>query len=280
MNVCAVLLLLGVSLTENIKVRASSVELFRDHFAGEQLNREKWNAADRRSAVNEELEYYSPANLQVANGSLALVAKQERRGGANYTSGRVDTKGLFDFTYGNVEIRAKLPKGKGLWASLWLEHYQCAAAVPCTQWPPAISILDFRGDQTHTIPATLYYKDAADHVQSSGKVLNAADDLSDDFHVYRLQWSPNKLAWSVDGQPAFFVIDDPQKIPAQRLQLVMNVAVGGMFPGSPDDTTEFPAAMLVDYVKVTREDSSSAGHTIRNSFIFAWICVFILTKVV
>ncbi|XP_055354012.1 fibroblast growth factor receptor 4-like [Paramacrobiotus metropolitanus] len=225
-------------------------EVFRDDFDGPTLNASRWNVADVKSQVNAELQYYRPDNVRVSNGTLRLISRMEEFGGCQYTSGRVDTAGKYSFLYGEIEWRARIPAGKGIWPALWMEHPLCPAALPCpNHWPPAVSVIDIKGDATDTVYTTVFY------VSNGGPVLNAAtstnlsQDLSRDFHIYKLIWTAEALLWFVDGKLIFSVVG-AEKVPTVALQVVMNVAVGGNFPGSPDNTTRFPTEFLIDYVVV------------------------------
>ncbi|XP_055344538.1 vascular endothelial growth factor receptor 3-like [Paramacrobiotus metropolitanus] len=224
-------------------------EVFHDDFVGIKLNTSRWNAADTKSYVNEELEYYRPDNVRVSNGSLRLVSRREEFGGCRYTSGRVDTAGKFSFLRGEVEWRARIPAGRGVWSVLWLEHPLCAPAVQChDHWPPAITVMDVRGDEPNIVATTVFYWNGT-QVLWPGKPTDMKQNLSKDFHLYKLIWTEEALLWFVDGVLVFTVVG-AEKVPTEALQVVMNVAIGGTFPGSPDNNTPFPTEFLIDYVVV------------------------------
>ncbi|XP_055328805.1 fibroblast growth factor receptor 3-like [Paramacrobiotus metropolitanus] len=180
---------------------------------------------------------------------------------ANYTSGRVDTGKAFNFLYGEIEWRAKVPKGKGVWTALWLSHFECPAATVCSHWPPAVSVIDARGDQTYNIYTSDYYTLKNDQgqptTQSASNTYSSPMDITEDYHLYKLLWTKEKMVWYFDNQEIFSVSERAQ-IPTDKMQIVMNVAVGGMFPGPPADTTIFPTRFFIDWVVVRQTPSMIA----------------------
>ncbi|GAB4254824.1 MAG: hypothetical protein Kow00109_30080 [Acidobacteriota bacterium] len=206
---------------------------------------------------NAELEYYTdrPENARVEGGSLHIVARKESFGGRQYTSARLRTKNKGDWTYGRFEIRAKLPKGKGIWPALWM--------LPTDEvyggWPHSgeIDIMELVGHEPNRVHGTLHYSSqTGSHVFTGMSYRLPSGDFSDDFHVFALEWEPGEMRWYVDGK--LFLVQTywstraaPYPAPFdQRFHLLMNLAVGGNWPGSPDATTVFPQEMVIDYVRV------------------------------
>jgi beta-glucanase (GH16 family) len=194
---------------------------------------------------NNEKQYYRSENAVVEGGSLKITAKAESFGGEDYTSARLKTEGLYDFTYGKVEIRAKLATGSGTWPALWAlgANYQTNAWPACGE----IDIMEHVGnDQDHVLGTVHYPGHSGGEGISGGTTVTGA---STDFHVYTLVWSPTKITWLVDGT-AFHTFNNTAATPFNAdFFLIMNVAMGGnlggvIAPGFVSSTME------VDYVKV------------------------------
>lgn len=262
--------------------------VWNDEFDGTQLDRSKWDhdlgtgfwAYDAHVWVpgwgNRELQYYTrePENVFVKDGLLHLRAVKEAREGAGYTSGRLSTRkrdggDLFSKIYGRFEFRAKLPLGQGLWPALWLLPRDSKYGG----WPASgeIDVMEARGQAPTKVQGTAHFdRRFAANAVASQKIFEFPQGQSiADFHVYALEWEPGVLRWLVDGQvfrtqtfwwSASKLPGDPKTAgevlnpwPApfdQPFYLIMNLAVGGNFLGNPDQTTPFPAEMLVDYVRV------------------------------
>ncbi len=213
---------------------------------------------------NQELETYtdraSNASLN-GEGSLAIRALREAFTGADgisreYTSARLKTQGKLEQAYGRFEARLKIPRGQGLWPAFWM----LGADIPVAGWPRCgeIDVMENIGREPSTVHGTVHGPG-----YSGGNGIGAAFTLSgaarfaDDFHVFAVEWEPAAIRWYVDG--TLYQTRTPADLPAgQRWAfdhpffLLLNVAVGGSWPGNPDATTVFPQTMLVDYVRVYR----------------------------
>lgn len=204
---------------------------------------------------NNELEYYTDrlANCYQDNGSLVIRAQQEDYMGKQYTSARLVSKNKADFTYGRFEIRAKLPYGQGIWPAIW--------ALPTGNayggWPASgeLDIMEYLGQNPYKIYGTAHWGNP--YQMSGGNYTSTTGRFSDDFHVFAMEWEPEQIRWYVDGVQYHFL--DMNKPFDQPFHLLLNVAVGGNWPGSPDYTTGFPQAMTVDYVRVYQR---SAGESL------------------
>jgi beta-glucanase (GH16 family) len=200
-------------------ITSPDYEIFRDDFSLSHLNSNKWNAANEASELNDELEYYRPENVFIENDQLHLQAQHQEYGDYNYTSGRVDTKDKFDFLYGEVEWRARVAKGKGLWSALWLLPVQCQAAVACEQSPPAVSMIDVRGDRLRESVLTVFWRrHRTEDVRSADRTITHPVDMSLDFHLYKLVWLPTSLTWFIDGKEVFNVTGR-RRVPSVRMQV-------------------------------------------------------------
>ncbi|XP_055354078.1 beta-glucanase-like [Paramacrobiotus metropolitanus] len=226
-------------------VNQAAKGLFQDDFGLSRLDTTKWNAANGRSEVDGELQVYSADNIQLEKGNLLLVAKRESSGSANYTSALVDTRGILEFLYGEVEIVAKMPKGKGVRASIALLPEKCTSAVACPEnLPPAVTLLNYRGDQVSASQGMVVFENnAGNGTLFSATTYHGAADLSADFHNYKLRWTRERLTWWLDGTE-FLAVNESAKIPRAALHIVMRVAVGGGFAGAPDGNVTFPTGYV------------------------------------
>jgi beta-glucanase (GH16 family) len=210
---------------------------------------------------NNELETYTDRtqNAYIQDGKLAIQAIEEPFTGADgiarrYTSGRLKTLGLFQHACGRVEARIKLPYGQGMWPAFWM----MGANIASVGWPRCgeIDIMENLGSEPSIVHGTVHgpgYSGA--HSISGLYTLPNGQRFADDFHVFRVDWEMNTLRFYVDDQPyktitkadlptgATWVFDHP-------FYILLNVAVGGDWPGSPGASAVFPQTMLVDYVRV------------------------------
>ena len=252
--------------------------VWRDEFDGDELDAAKWspNIWPARK-VNDEDQAYTvrEKNLRVEDGMLVIEAHREDYEGASYTSGRVHSAGKGDFLYGRFEVRAKLPSGQGTWPAIWMlpsdpyrystsceegEDWQGSAS--CDAWPNSgeIDIMEHVGYQMNHVHGTVhneaYYWIKWE--QRKGRIL--LDGVDEDFHVYSLEWSPERIDIFVDDAHYFTYINEGTGWNAwpydHAFHLILNIAVGGFWgrAGGPIDDTIFPQRMLVDYVRVYRRD--------------------------
>ena len=201
---------------------------------------------------NVELEYYTDRteNARVENGMLVIEALQEKYEGLNYTSARLNSRGLQEFTYGRIEARLKLPYGQGIWPAFWMLGSNAS-------WPLGgeIDIMEFIGKTPDTIYQTVHGPGYSGGKNVGSHIALTVDSLKNDFHVYAIEWQENEIRWFIDGMEVFKVT--PAQIPAgtqwvydHNFFIILNLAVGGGWPGFPDSTTVFPQQLLVDYVRV------------------------------
>jgi beta-glucanase (GH16 family) len=195
---------------------------------------------------NQEQQYYRAENAVVSGGSLKITAKKENFGGFQYTSARMQSHNKFDFTYGRVEIKAKLTSGGGTWPALWMlgSNYQTTAWPACGE----IDMMEYVGNQPTTIHGTLHYPGNSGGNANSGTTTLATPT---DWHVYTLVWSPESITWSIDGGPAYKTFINGAQHPYFNWDyfLIFNVAMGGTFGGNIDPAF-VQSAMEVDYVRV------------------------------
>jgi beta-glucanase (GH16 family) len=204
---------------------------------------------------NQELETYTNqlANVHLdGNGHLVIHVDKT---GSSYSSTRLKTKGLFTPQYGHIEARIRLPFGQGIWPAFWM----LGAEYPATPWPQCgeIDIMENVGREPSVNHGSLHgpgYSGGASI--STAYALPGGAKFSDDFHVFAIDWAPQSVAFSVDG--IVYRTVKPGALPSggqwvfdKPFYLILNVAVGGTFPGNPDSSTLFPQEMIVDYVRVT-----------------------------
>jgi len=211
---------------------------------------------------NNELEFYrdDPANAHVENGALVITAIKERyTSGAvtrDYTSARLKTQGTFEQTYGRFEARIQVPFGQGIWPAFWMLGNDIGSAG----WPACgeIDVMENIGREPTIVHGTVHgpgYSGAA----GIGGPYSLPDEapFADDFHLYAVEWEPQAIRWYVDD--TLYRTFTAAELPAgarwafdHPFFMLLNLAVGGNWPGNPDATTEFPQRMLVDYVRVYR----------------------------
>lgn len=233
-----------------------------DEFEGGALDQAKWEfEVNGRGGGNGELQYYTTNNAVVRNGHLVIEARKERYTGPDgtrgFTSSRLRTRLKGDWQYGRLDIRAKLPAGRGLWPAIWMLPTDNAYGG----WPHSgeIDIVELVGHEPNRVHGTLHFSKPDGRHTFQGKPFTLTHgDFSQDFHVFRLEWESGVVRWYVDEQ--LFQTQTnwtakAGKVPApfdQRFHLLLNLAVGGQWPGPPDANTKFPQAMVVDYVRVYR----------------------------
>lgn len=223
----------------------------------------KWHVMHSGSGNgNDELQYYTPRGINVhqQDGDLVITARKERYRGRDgvrqYTSARLETLGLFAQKYGRMEARIKLPGGQGIWPAFWM----MGDDVKKIGWPECgeIDIMEQVGFEPSTVHGTLHADGySGPRAWGSQYALPGEGRFSDDFHIYAAEWEPGQIRFYVDD--VLFATRRQQDVPDNGkwpfdhpFFLLLNVAVGGHWPGAPDKTTVFPATMLVDYVRVYR----------------------------
>jgi beta-glucanase (GH16 family) len=207
---------------------------------------------------NNELQYYRRENATVKDGYLIIQAKQEEFGGKNYTSSRLKTQGKKSFTFGRIDIRAVLPKGQGIWPAFWM----LGESITEINWPASgeIDIMEMVGGnangRNNTVHGTIHYDENGTYRYKGGQLTLSEGIFNDNFHVFSIVWDADNIVWLLDNvefhrediSPAF--MDEFRK----PFFLLVNLAVGGNWPGSPDAFTIFPQQLVVDYVRVFQGD--------------------------
>jgi beta-glucanase (GH16 family) len=244
--------------------------VWSDEFNGSSVNTDNWTHeigdgcnVNLCGWGNNELEYYRSENTSVANGLLTITAKQESFGGRSYTSSRLKTEGKKFFTYGRIDIRAKLPKGQGIWPALWM----LGENISEVSWPASgeIDIMEMVGGSggESTVVGTAHWNNGGTGASYSPAsfgdtlTLTGGETLANKYHVFSLIWNADSLTWYIDDVEYHrMAIDNSVSLSAFQKEffLLFNVAVGGNWPGVPNANTSFPQRMLVDYVRVFQAD--------------------------
>lgn len=249
--------------------------IWSDEFDGSALDQSTWEfqigngqSVGLPGWGNNELQYYRPENTTVSNGVMTITAKQETFGGFNYTSSRLRTQGNFEFAYGRIEASIRLPSTPGIWPAFWLlptnSPYGTWAASGEIDVMESVNFADrIYGTIHHGAPWP-------GNVQAGGQYAPGTD-FSENFHTYSLEWDPDQMRWYVDGvlyrvlnRNAWFssaAPNDPRAPFDREFHIILNVAVGGNFPGNPNGASRFPQSMEVDWVRVYQLQPQAFGGT-------------------
>jgi len=189
---------------------------------------------------NEELQYYHNDNVYINNGNLILEARKEEYKNHIYTSGKITTESYVEFLYGEVEIRMKHPKGDGCLSAIWL--------LPIDEIiMPEIDVVEVLGSKPNELWSVLHYSDQGIQKREF-ETIEVEDE--DAFHIYKLKWSEDVIAWYVNDAK---VMSLSSHIPDVRMYLLINLAIGGIWPKDPQNT-DFPVRLEIDYIKVCPEN--------------------------
>lgn len=226
--------------------------VWADEFDGNNLNAEWWtHELGATGWGNNELQNYTNAkeNSFVKDGVLTIKAIKNNYNNT-YTSARLITKGKKEFTYGRIDIRAKMPVGKGIWPALWM----LGGNISTVGWPSCgeIDIMEYLGHDSLTTYGTVHYNDGGHKYIGGNKKTTSNESYNQKYHVFSIIWQENSIDWYVDYKKYFSVNNTSVKFEAFRMPqfFIFNVAVGGNWPGYPDATTKFPQSMEVDYIRV------------------------------
>jgi len=205
---------------------------------------------------NNEKEYYTDRtnNVRIEDGKLVIEALRQDFSGKHYTSGRILTQGKYSWTYGIFEARIKIPRGQGIWPAFWM----LGTSINSDSWPDCgeIDIMENIGREPGTVHGTVHgpgYSGA----HGIGGPVSLADNavVADNFHIFAVDCEPGSVTWFMDGKKYFSIT--PASLPQgtrwvfdKPKFLLLNLAVGGFWPGYPDATSTYPQRMVVDYVRV------------------------------
>ncbi len=243
----------------NYKTKSNKLKLvWRDEFNYSGLpDSTKWGYdVGGNGWGNNEAQFYTKADINnavVGNGFLSIIARKEKREGKEYTSARMVTAGKKDWSFGRVDIRAKLPKGRGTWPAGWM----LGSNINTVGWPQCgeVDILEHVGYDPDTIVGSIH-STAYNHIKGTQKTKRIfIKNPYTEFHVYGCEWNTEKLTFFLDGMPYLTVQNehkDDKEYPFNNpMYVLLNVAVGGNWGGTKGiDESIFPVRMEVDYVRV------------------------------
>jgi beta-glucanase (GH16 family) len=231
-----------------------------DEFNNTSLDAAAWSAESGDGCPglcgwgNNELQYYTapPNNLFFQDGKMFIEAKAETFGGKNYTSARIKTQGKKTFKYGRIDVRAILPKGNGIWPAFWLLPQDNVYGG----WPKSgeIDMMELKGGEPAKVLGTLHYGPGPGSTYISRNYSLSGSTFNDQFHVFSLEWKQDQIKWYIDDI-LFSTINKADlgsnNYPFNEFfYFIINLAVGGNFPGAPDANTLFPQWLIVDYIRV------------------------------
>ncbi len=237
--------------------------VWADEFNGSALNTKDWSFENGDGCPrncgwgNNELEYYTgkPDNLFFKDGKLIIEAKKENYNGKTYTSSKILTRDKKPFKFGRIDIRAKLPKGKGIWPAFWMMPQKNLYGG----WPKSgeLDIMEMIGHEAGQTHGTLHFGPGPGSTQLTKSHQLEKGIFNDAFHVFSLEWKQDEIKWLVDGvvystynKTDFGTNNYPFN---EEFFLIFNLAVGGNWPGNPDEQTTFPQQLTVDYVRVYQQ---------------------------
>lgn len=242
--------------------------VWQDEFDGDSINSNYWSFQLGTGSQygltgwgNNELQYYTDRerNAYIENGYLVIEAHQESYQGQPYTSARLVTKDKKVWKHGKIEIKARMPETQGIWPALWMLPQENKYGG----WPASgeIDIMELLGHQPDIVHGTIHYGNSFnDKGSKSGQIKDTEGTFASDFHVYSIEWDSRGIQWLLDGEPFHKATPadvEPYSWPFDEpFYLLFNIAVGGNWPGYPDESTIMPQRMLVDYVRVYQKEDS------------------------
>ncbi|MDC6352430.1 glycoside hydrolase family 16 protein [Zeaxanthinibacter sp. PT1] len=227
--------------------------VWEENFEGEVLDESKWTFAlgdgcpELCGWGNNEPQIYTRNNHELRNGKLYITVRKED---SIYTSARITTKDKFDFQYGRVEARAKIPRGKGVWPAFWM----LGSNIDEVGWPLSgeIDILEYIGKEPGVVFTSLHTQDSHGNTINTRKT--KIEGIEEGFHIYAADWCAEKIEFFVDGKSvySFNPKERTQEVWPfdQPFYLLLNVAVGGNFGGPEIDDSIFPQEFVIDYIRV------------------------------
>ena len=250
---------LGLAMVLGCRGESTPGLVWQDEFegpAGQLPDSSRWQFDLGTDWGNAQLEQTTdrPENVGLdGEGNLAITAREEEFAGQSYTAGRIKTKDLFELTYGRFEARIKLPIGQGIWPAFWM----LGANIDEVGWPQCgeIDIMEYRGQEPRVLHGTIHGPGYQGDASLGSKHVLGEGGFNLDFHVFTVEWNENSITWLVDGFK-YHSVTSAELPPGTEwvfnrpFFLLLNVAVGGRWVGPPDESTEFPQKMLVDWVRV------------------------------
>ncbi len=236
--------------------------LWHDEFNGRTqiLNKRFWNIEKGYKLWgNNELQHYNDSNISFRDGCLVISATKTDK---EYTSVRINTEGKKLFLYGRIEARIKLPYGNGMWPAFWMmgEDFRKVGHPSCGE----IDIMEMVGgydNKTNKLSDSVIYgsihkpRNEYDNIISKTAKYDLKTSLSEDFHIFGIVWSKDKIDFYIDNT-VYYTVDitgDENKIFHKKYFILLNLAIGGNWPGPPTNNTVWPQEMLIDWIRVYKE---------------------------
>lgn len=228
--------------------------VWNEEFEGTSIDKSKWNY-ELGYIRNNELQCYTDRceNARIENSNLIIEGRKEEFEDFNYTSASLNTNGKFSFKYGKIEMRAKLPYGKGIWPAFWT----LGANFNTIGWPYCgeIDIMEMVGggrENDAKTYANLHWGENGGHMNVNGNMTIESGVFADDYHVIGIEWDDKQMSWYVDDKTYFTTAIDKEGMESFHKDhfILINLAIGGNWPGSPDETTVFPQRYDIDWIRV------------------------------
>lgn len=252
----------------NTPVGDNPTLVWSEEFEGESLDPDVWFMETGDGSQygipgwgNNELQWYLPENAAIENGVLVITAKEESRNGFAYTSARIHTRDRVAVRYGRIEARIRLPKGQGAWPAFWMlpqdDVYGTWAASGEIDILESVNL----SDEDNTIHGTIHFGDRWPRNAFAGESYSPPNSVVNEFHVYAVEWDVEEIRWFVDDH--MYAVQNvwstaSADFPApfdQRFYILLNLAIGGKWPGAPDESTVFLLRFEIDYVRVYSDES-------------------------
>lgn len=221
--------------------------IWSDEFNAGKVDTTNWNfETGSHGWGNNEQQYYQKENAIISKGNLVITAKQETNGTNNYTSSRMTTKGKREFLYGKIEARIKIPLSQGVWPAFWM----LGANIDAVGWPACGEIDIMEHVNTDSLLYGTLHWDNNGHVQNGDTITY----MPAEYHVYAIEWDTSFIRWYVD-EKKYHEVTIKEGINNttgfhKPFFILLNVAIGGNWPGQVIDNKKLPAQMFVDYVRV------------------------------
>ena len=236
-----------------LTIKAMGQSIFREEFNGKKLNLDHWNYEEGDGCPelcgwgNNEEQIYSRDFVEVEDGNLVITAVKS---GDQYYSGKINSKNKVEFQYGTIEVRAKVPRGTGLWPAVWM----LGADIDEVGWPASgeIDIVEYVGREPGMVFTSLHTP--ASHGETVNTKKTYIDGIEEGYHTYKSVWTEDNISFFVDDKLVYRFVPksyDQEHYPFRKpFYLLVNMAIGGNFGGPEVDDNIFPAKFYVDYIRV------------------------------
>lgn len=229
--------------------------IFEDNFESNEINLKYWNFELGNGCPNlcgwgnNEKQFYTKQNASIKNGKLVIKATKND---SNYYASKLTTKNKIEFQYGSVEVRAKLPQGKGLWPAIWM----LGSDIDSKTWPACgeIDIMEYVGKTPHKIHTTLHTPDSFGN--SKNTKITTIENIENGFHTYKINWTKNDITFFIDDKEVYVFAPKEKNDKTwpfnKPFYIILNLAIGGNFGGPEIDNSIFPQEFIIDYVRVVK----------------------------